>query len=96
MARVEPDALADPEQVYIAASMREARKVEALLTGRGVNYATQVEVLGRSSLFGSLRHGAAFYVDAGQADYCRSALAEGGLSQGLVLPETAPEEPLGD
>jgi hypothetical protein len=75
--------VADPEQVYLAASLREARDVEALLTSSGVNYATQVEVLGRSSLFGSLRHAAGFYVSAAQAEYCRIAL-EAGFSSGII------------
>ena len=84
MARIEPDALPDPEQVYVTGSLREARTVEALLTSQGVDYATQVEVLGRSSLFGSLRHGVGFYVTAGQAEHCRGALAQAGHSRGLV------------
>ena len=91
MARIEADALPDPEQVYLAASLGEARKVEALLTARGVDYATQVETLGRSTLFGSLRHGAGFYVNAGQAEYCRDALTLGGLSHGIVHSEGSGE-----
>jgi len=91
MARIEADALPDPEQVYLAASLGEARKVEALLTARGVDYATQVETLGRSTLFGSLRHGAGFYVNAGQAAYCREALALGGLADGIVHSEGSGE-----
>jgi hypothetical protein len=78
MARIEPDALSDPEQVYLAPTL------EALLTARGVDYATQVEVLGRTTLFGSLRHGAGFYVTAAQAEYCRLALAQAGFSSGIV------------
>jgi hypothetical protein len=84
MGRIEPDALAEPEQVYVAATLREARRIEALLTARGVNYATQVEVLGRSTLFGSLHHGAGVYVTATQAEYCRDALAQAGFSRGIV------------
>lgn len=92
MARIEPDALRDPEQGYVAGSLGEARKVEAVLTNQGVNYVTQVEVLGRSGLFGSLRHGAGFYVTAGQAEHCRGALAQAGYSRGLVqAPESAAE-----
>lgn len=82
--RLEPDALPDPEQIYLAGTLREARSVEALLTGRGVDYVTQVEVLGRSSLFGSVRHGAGFYVTAAQAEYCRGVLAEAGFARGIV------------
>jgi hypothetical protein len=84
MARIEPDALPDPEQVYLAATLGEAREIEALLTSRGVNYATQVEVLGRTTLFRSLRHGAAFYVTAAQAEYCRHALTQAGFASGII------------
>jgi hypothetical protein len=83
MPRIEPDALSDPEQVYLAPTLGEARRIEALLTARGVDYATQAEVLGRT-LFGSLRHGAGFYVTAAQAEYCRQALAQAGFSSGIV------------
>jgi hypothetical protein len=84
MTRVEPDALRDPEQVYVTGSLGEARKVEALLSDQGVHYATEVEVLGSMSLFGSVRHGVGFYVTAAQAEYCRGALTQGGYSRGLV------------
>lgn len=87
MARIEPDALSDPEQVYLAASMGEARTVEALLTSCGVDYATQVESLGRSTLFGSVRHAAGFYVTAAQADYSRHALSRAGFERGIVHTE---------
>jgi hypothetical protein len=84
MGRIEGDALRDPEQVYLAPTLGEAQKVEALLTSRGVDYATQVEELGRSTLFGSVRHAAGFYVTASQAEYCRNALTQAGFSHGIV------------
>ena len=92
MARIEPDALQDPIDIYLASSLREARDVENLLTSRGVNYVVQVEPLGRSTLFGSTRHGAAFFVSAGQASYCRELLAGSGFSRGLS-DEDIPGEP---
>lgn len=84
MARIDSDALQDPVNIYLAASLAVARKVEALLTSRGVDYAVQVEPLGRTTLFGSLRHGAAFYVSADQAPYCLSLLRETDLRKGIV------------
>ena len=84
MARIEPDALRDPEQVYVAGTLREARRLESVLTSQGVNYVTQVEVLGTSSLFGSLRHGVGFFVTTGQAAHCREALTHAGYTRGLV------------
>lgn len=84
MAHIAPDDLRDPEYIYLARSFGEARDVEALLSARGVDYAVQVETLGRTTLFGSLRHGAAFYVTSAQASYCRSLLLEEGMARGIV------------
>lgn len=84
MGRIEPEACRDPERVFIAASLREARRVEELLTTRGVDYAVHVEPFAVTFLFRSTRHGAAFYVTSGQAAYCRSMLAAAGLSKGVV------------
>ena len=86
MARIEPDALPDPEPIYLASSLRGARRVEALLTSRGVDYVVQVEPLGRSTLFGTVRQGAGFYVSSRQAADCRTFLAEASLTHGIIDP----------
>jgi hypothetical protein len=83
MAHVDPDALTDPERVFIAASLRKALRVEELLTGEGVDYVVQVEVFARS-LLGRARHGAVFYVSGGQAAWCRSRLTSAGFGRGVV------------
>jgi hypothetical protein len=84
MAHVEADALVDPCPLYLTASLGDAKKVEALLTSRGVDYAVETEEIGRSLVFGSPRHGAVFYVAAAQLEYSRSVLAEGGFARGLI------------
>ena len=84
MPRIDIDQLRDPEQVYLASSLRLARRVEDLLNSRGVDFVVQVEELGRSTLFGTMRHAAGFYVTAGQASYCRTLFAEAGMSHGIV------------
>jgi hypothetical protein len=84
MARIEPDALDDPERIYIAGTLRTALRIEDWLTMAGVDYAVQVEPYGRSLLFGTLRMGAAFYVRSGQAAYCREQLMTAGLGGGVV------------
>ena len=84
MARVEGEVLQDPAPVYLASSLGLARAVEAVLTTNGVDYAVQVQDLGKTTLFGSLRHGAAFYVSAEQADAVRSLLRAGELAHGVV------------
>jgi hypothetical protein len=88
MSRIEPEQLRDPEPIYLASSLRIARKVEALLDALGVDYVVQVEELGRTTLFGTMRHAAGFYVPAGQASHCRILLADAGLADGIVEEET--------
>ena len=84
MARIEADQLQDPEQIFLASSLGTARKVEALLDSRRVDYVVQVEELGRTTLFGTMRHAVGFYVSGGQASRCRALLADAGLSHGIV------------
>ena len=85
MARVEPEALAHYElaRIYIAGRLSEARKVEELLGGNGVDYVVQVEPYRTSILFGP-RNGAAFYVVDTQAEFCRQHLAAAGFERGLL------------
>jgi hypothetical protein len=91
MASVEPEQLRDPERIFIARSLRLALRVEEWLTTAGVDYAVQVESVGRSLLFRSERMGAVFYVNAGQASYCREQLIIARLGSGVVeLDEEAP------
>ena len=87
MARVEGEALQNPVHVYLASSLGLARGVEAVLMSSGVDYAVQVEDLGRTTLFGSQRHGAAFYVSADQAAHCRELLRTGEFAHGVVDAE---------
>jgi len=84
MAHIEPEALDDPERVYIASTLQMALRIEEWLTMAGVDYAVQVEPYGRSLLFGTLRMGAAFYVRSGQAAYCRERLMAAGFEGGVV------------
>lgn len=84
MPRIEAEDLQDPEQVYLASSLKAARRVEALLDTHGIHYVVQVEELGRTALFGTMRHAAGFYVSTGQADYCRALLTDAGMPHGIV------------
>ena len=84
MPRVEAEALRDPVDVYLASSVGLARAVEEVLTSNGIDYVVQVEFLGRTTLFGSQRHAAAFYVSSDQAAHCRSLLRVGDLAHGVV------------
>lgn len=84
MTRIELEDLSDPEQIFIAGSLRVARRVEDWLTRAGVDYVVQVEPFGRSFLFGTVRMGAAFYVTSTHAEYCRQQLTVLGLGKGVV------------
>jgi hypothetical protein len=84
VAPVESEDLQDLERIFIAKTIRQARKAEELLTATGVDYVVQVEPYGRSLVFGTIRHGAAFYVAAAQAAHCRERLIGAGLGNGVV------------
>jgi hypothetical protein len=84
MARIKPEELRGPERIFVAGSLRVARRVEEWLTMAGVDYAVQVEPFGRTVLFRTVRNGAAFYVTSSQAKYCREQLAITGLKDGVV------------
>ena len=84
MAPVELDELRDPARILIARSLRVSLRVEEWLTTAGIDYAVQVEPVGRSLLFGTDRMGAVFYVNAGQAVYCREQLTTAGFGRDVA------------
>lgn len=86
MPQVSPDVFGGQElaAVFLAATLREARRAEALLTERGVNYVVKTEQFGHS-LLGSPRVGAVFYVQVSQAEYCGSQLVAAGLGRGVLI-----------
>ncbi len=84
MPRIEFEELQDAEPVYIASTLRLARRAEECLTTADVEYAVKVEEIGRSFLFGTVRMGAAFYVTSTTAEYCRQQLTAVGLGRGVV------------
>jgi hypothetical protein len=91
MARVDAGDIRDPERIYIAHTLRLAKQAEEWLTAAGVDYTVEVEAIGRTLLFRSERMGAVFYVNAGQAEYCRQQLTAAGFAGGVV--ENAIEGP---
>jgi hypothetical protein len=84
MPRIEPEDLSDPERVFVGSSLKRAQEAEQVLAGHGIDYAVQVEQIGRSFLFGSPIHAAVFYVASAQASYCRSELTLVGLGTGVI------------
>jgi hypothetical protein len=85
MPREDEDAFGDrpAARIFLAVTVAEARRVEAVLDQTGVDYFVRVEPCGRT-LFGSTRQGAAFFVDAAHADPCEQALVRAGLGAGIV------------
>jgi hypothetical protein len=73
-------------RVYLAASLAEARSVEAALEAAGVEFAVEVEELASRSLFGWLqaRRGAGFWVREPDLDHAAEVLERGGHVAGLV------------
>lgn len=87
MAHIDAGIITDPEAVALARTLRQAQSIEALLTEAGVDYVVQVEEYGRSFLFGTVRHGAVFYVWAAQAAYCRRRLIDARLGKTIIESE---------
>ncbi len=82
--KIDPDAIPDAEQIFLARKLREARDVEHLLTQAGIDYAIEVEAYARSFLFGTIRYGAAFYVASAHAADTRRRLLDAGFGRGII------------
>jgi hypothetical protein len=87
MARIDIDELEErqSELIFIARTVREARRVEALLSDEGIDYAIALEPFLHGGIFGVITlTGLGFYVLSGQAPYCRELLGQRGLGVGVV------------
>ncbi len=93
MALVDAEALEPRElaRIFIAWTLRDAQRAEALLTAAGVDYVVRVEPIGRT-LFRLKRNGAVFYVVAEQADFCAEQLQAAGLSAGVVPADSGDDD----
>lgn len=72
--------------VYIAARLSEGKRVEEVLSGHGIDYAVDTEPFQHRLLgiFPVEYEGIGFYVFSFQAEFCRRALRDAGVVQGLV------------
>jgi len=89
MAKVAFEDFEDGEEVvriYLARELSEAKRAEAVLTKKGIEYAVEVEpyVTAMSNILSSEYKGAAFYVVADQGEFCRRILSEAGLTPGIM------------
>lgn len=76
----------DVSRLYVAAKLKEAKRVEDVLNKSGIDYMVEVEPFQKVSflLFAAEYQGAVFYVLSGQLDFCKDLLLREGLSEGLV------------
>jgi len=87
MPRVEIEEFSDKDisRIYIAGTIEEAERAEALLSENGISFAVQIEeFMGPGLLTSSLKHGWSFYVVSGQADFSRRLFLQNGLETGLI------------
>jgi len=64
--------------LYIAKRLREAQRVEDLLTGAGIDYLVEADLYMGGFLFRRALHGAFFYVTGEDDGRARALLAEQG------------------
>jgi hypothetical protein len=88
LARIDLDDFGEKEvsRIYLAGRLADAKRVEKVLSGHGINYAVEVEPYVTTFAifsFGEYR-GATFYVLSGQAEFCRRVLSEAGLKSGIL------------
>lgn len=84
------DVIAEP--VFVAASFIELERATELLDAHGIAFTTKRSTFVRPFAAAGVVEGIAFYVLTRQADYCRQALADDGLTRG-VLPTGVVERP---
>ena len=93
MALVDPDTF-DDEQItiiYIAGRLSESKRVEQVLSDHAIDYSVDGEPF-ESRILGIIPvqyEGIGFYVLTEQADFCRRALRDAGLIEGLVAEDAA-------
>jgi hypothetical protein len=91
VARVEFESFGKTEvaRIYMASKLREAQRVEEILSSRGIDYYVEVEpfVTYLLGLFPRQQKGVAFYVRADQAEDCNRILMESNLRTGILDKE---------
>jgi len=96
MALVDQEDLAEQDcvRVYVAGRLREAKRVEEILTGHGIDYFVAMERFERR-LFGFIRReytGVSFYVPGVRAEAASDWLRGVGLTAGLEKLDAGPAE----
>jgi hypothetical protein len=78
----------DPVLVYIAKRLRDALRLESILTGAGVNYGVEADEYRGGVIFQRVRTGAFFYVLPDAAAAARHVMLENGYRP--LEPEPRP------
>lgn len=68
----------DPVLVYIARRLRDALRLESILTGAGVDYGVEADEYRGGVIFQRVRTGAFFYVLPDAADAARHVMSKSG------------------
>ena len=79
--RCEPDHFGDQELslLYVAKRLKEALRLEELLTAAGIEYLVETDKYSGGVIFRSERVGAFFYVAPGSDSVARETLARAGI-----------------
>jgi hypothetical protein len=87
--RREPDFFEDREMdlIYIAKRLKDALKLEAALTERGLDYAVETDHYSGGIIFRHHRIGAFFYVLPEVLEQAREVMREHGFRSVEVLPQ---------
>jgi len=69
----------DPVLIYIAKKLRDALRLESVLTGAGVDYGVETDEYSGGVVFKSVRAGAFFYVLPETVEAAHAAMREHGF-----------------
>jgi hypothetical protein len=73
--------------VYIAKRLKEAQRLEALLTASGVDYLVETDTYRGGLIFVSERVGAFFYVPPAAEAGCRAVMTQNGFKPYAKAPQ---------
>ena len=76
-----------PELIYIAGSLTEAKEVEAVLHEKQIDYALNIEYFAKQSFLGGTYPGVFFYVSVHDAQDSREHLIFHGLTDTVAADE---------
>ena len=77
-----------PELIYIAGNLTEAKQVETVLNEKQIDYALNVEAFAKQSFLGGTYPGVFFYVSVHDAQDSRECLILQGLTATVAVDES--------